>query len=306
MSDFCFISQLRGSGRWPYPANECRSWCYTFQGDVQCGLDITDYSIFNQYKLVLVELTPNLIDTVVELKRQTKCYVIGVPESEIVPLWPLPTLKRYKEMLDMCDFVGVINERAIQPMQALTNTRVGFVSLPYPLAWAKEQFKNARKNNLIELGNMNIGVGVPYNLLVFKKLDFNGVYYYSNVPEKKIIEEFGNGRLKRIQPKGYQEYFLEHIHNKLAIHMDIRFTVGRFGLDCAAANIPLVGTYYSQSQGHLFPEISVNHWEIDKAVGLVKRLYFDSIFFDRVVEYANEKLKDFDIEVVKQRLLNQL
>ena len=254
----------------------------------------------------MIELTANMIDVAIEIKKQTKCYLIGVPESEIVPLWPLATLKKYKEMLDMCDLIGVINEKAVEPMQTLTTTKVSYIGLPYPLAWAKQQLKDVKKNDLIELGNMNVGVGVPYNILVFKKLDCNGVFYFNPGPERNIIQNLAGGNLKCLQPKGYQDYFREHISNFCALHVDIRYTVGRYPLDCAAANIPLVGTPYAQSQGHLYPETSVNHWEIEKAVGLVKRLYFDSAFYDHVVEYANEKIKDFDIDITRERLLNAL
>jgi hypothetical protein len=300
------VSNLGGDGPWNFPANECRSWAYTFSGDVRCGRTINDYGVFDQYQIVLIELTANMIDVCIELKKQTKCFVIGVPESEIVPLWPLATLKKYKEMLDMCDLVGVINEKALEPLRALTSSKVEFVGLPYPLAWAKQQIKDVKKNNLIELGNMNVGVGVPYNILVFNKLDCNGIFYFNPGPERNIIHSLTNNRLKCLQPKGYQDYFREHIFSFCGLHMDIRHTVGRFGLDCAASNTPLVGTHYSQSQGHLFPEISVNHWEIEKAVSLVKRLYFDSAFYDHIVEYANEKIKDFDIDVTRERLLNYL
>ena len=306
MTDFCFVSNLGGDGPWNFPANECRSWAYTFSGDTICGRTINDYSVFDQYRIVLIELTANMIDVAIEIKKQTKCYLIGVPESEMIPLWPFATLKKYKEMLDMCDLVGVINEKALEPMRTLTSSRVEYVGLPYPLAWAKEQLKGVKKNNLIELGNMNTGVGVPYNILVFKKLDFNGIFYFNPSPERNIIQNLAGGRLKCLQPKGYQDYYREHLSNFLGLHMDIRYTVGRYPLDCAAANIPLVGTPYAQSQGHLYPSTSVNHWEIDKAVDLIRRLYFDSIFYDRVVEYANEKLKDFDIDVTRQRLLSYL
>ena len=306
MKDFCFISNLGGDGEWKHMANECRMWSTIFSGDTICGRTINDYSIFNNYRIALIELTANMIDVAIEIKKQTKCYLIGVPESEIVPLWPFATLKKYKEMLDMCDLVGVINEKAVEPMRTLTDTRVEYVGLPYPLAWAKQQLKDVKKNDLIELGNMNIGVGVPYNILVFKKLDCNGVFYFNPCPERNIIQNLAGGNLKCLQPKGYQDYFREHLFSFCGLHMDVRYTIGRFGLDCAASNTPLVGTHYSQSQGHLFPETSVNHWEIEKAVNLVKRLYSDSNFYDHVVEYANEKIKDFDIDITRERLLNAL
>lgn len=208
-------------------------------------------------------------------------------------------------MLDMLDLVGVITEKAIQPMQSITNTKVGYIGLPYPLFWSKAN-NSKERNSLIELGNMSIGCGVPFNLAVFKNLDFDGICYPHNNEDKETMRYLTHNRLQFGKIKGWQDYYREHSSNFLGIHMDMRFSVGRFSMDCAAANIPLVGTPYSQAQEHLFPETSIKHYEIDKAVNLVKRLYSDSNFYDRVVEYANEKIKDFDIEITKQRFLNLL
>jgi len=74
---------------------------------------------------------------------------------------------------------------------------------------------------------------------------------------------------------GWNDYFSEHSGYRMMIHLDQRATWGRASPDCAAADMPCISTPYRESR-----------------------------FFDDVVGYANEMIRQFDLEASKQRLLN--
>ncbi len=309
--NFCLVSPLTTFGKWEIPGNEVRSWAYAFKGEVYCGTQIHDFSYFDRFEIVMVEICANLIEITKELKQHTRAFVIGLPESEIIPTWGLQALKKYKETLDCLDMVGAINEKMIPALRSFTKTRVEYVGLPYPVNFARQMsngITRENKNKTIEIGNMATICGLNYNLSIFQNLPYNGVCYPYCEEDRLKIEAFtqANGRLNYLAQTGWQDYYIQHMKSYLGLHCDPRFTLGRFPLDCASANMPFVGTHYSQSANVLYPYTTFYHWELDKMTETIHRLYNDVGFYDKVVNYANEHLCEFDLEITKQRVLNYL
>lgn len=64
-----------------------------------------------------------------------------------------------------------------------------------------------------------------------------------------------------------------------------------FPLNCAYHGIPCIGTNKAETQSKLFPELSVDHLDLEKATELAIRLKTDSKFYDEVSKYALETIK---------------
>ena len=310
---FCLVSNLRTIGKWTTPANEIRNWAYALDGDVYYAGAIEDYSYFDQYDIVMIELTTNLFDVAINLRKKTSCrYVIGLAEGSILPEINDDQFGKYVETLNTLDIIGVINDKAKDVLQPYTSKRVEFIGIPYPLEWA-QQNNSDTKQAVIELGALSISRGSAYSVAVVKNLrsqssallDFNFVAYPLNNSEVKFYNDL---RLDcQLAPiKEWPDYYKEHSQYYMGIHLDSRTTWGRFPLDCACALMPCVGSYGSYSQEILFPDVTVNYWEVKKAARLVRQLICDDLFFACVVLYAQEKIKEFDIPIIRQRFLNLL
>jgi len=310
---FCLVSNLRTMGKWTTSANEIRNWAYALDGDVYYAGAIKDYSYFDQYDVVMIELTTNLFDVAINLRKYSNTkYVIGLVEGSILPEVDEDQFTKYIEVLNTLDIIGVINDKAKDVLQPYTSKRVEFIGIPYPLEWA-QQNNSDTKQAVIELGALSISRGSVYSVAVVKNLrsqscvslGFDFVAYPLNNSEVKFYNDLGLD-YKLAPIKEWPDYYKEHSRYYMGIHLDSRTTWGRFPLDCASALMPCVGSYGSYSQEILFPDITVNYWEVKKATRLVQQLICDDLFFAYVVSHAQEKIKEFDIPIIRQRFLNLL
>ena len=90
-------------------------------------------------------------------------------------------------------------------------------------------------------------------------------------------------------------YVTQIASSSIIIDMNNRETVGRNALDCAALGIACVSTNRSDIQARLFPQITLaDSWDVDGAFTFCRRLLQDRRFYQSVVEYAAEALKQFD------------
>ena len=81
---------------------------------------------------------------------------------------------------------------------------------------------------------------------------------------------------------------------------------GRFQMEGAALQIPIIGTNYSTIQKILYPELTTEPLAIKKQRKLILRLLEDEDFYCEVVEYASEKIKELNLANCKERLLKAL
>lgn len=302
----CLVSQLGGRGKWTIPANEIRAWAYAFDGDVYCAWEVSDYSYFDKYDVIMCEMTPNIFSIISELKKQTKCYVIGLVEGTLISPWSYDVQCQWVDLINTVDMIGVLNEKSISAISTFTDKPVRYLGIPFPVGWCKSNLRP--KNDLIEFGNMWIGAGGMWNVAAFKKINANAVYYPINKEDGTNLSKIINNspKMKYGNITGWNDYFIEHSSYKMMIHLDQRSSWGRASLDCAAANMPCISTPYTQTHKVLYPALCVDYWEVDKAVGLYKKLISKGSFFSDVVGYANEMIKQFDLESSRRRLLNAI
>lgn len=304
MLSFCLVSGLYTFGKWEIAGNEIRSWSHAMSGDVHYGLNIGDYSMFDQYDITMIELTETMLDTAINLKRFSKTKVVGLVEGELMNRnWSTETFNKYIQVLNIIDLVGIINDKAYDIMKYLTDKPIRMIGIPYPLRWTMENSQEKTTNNIIELGSTPKNRGGIWTMTAFNQLNVSGIAYTSDEEDNKSTMEISNGRLSLGYDSDWQTYYKEHSKYFMGLHLDDRATWGRFPLDCASANMPCVSTSGSYTQKILFPELTVEYYEISKAVSLCKRLMEDKSFLEYCLLYAKEHINQFDLEPTKQRFL---
>ena len=80
---------------------------------------------------------------------------------------------------------------------------------------------------------------------------------------------------------------------------------GTFPLNCAYHGIPCIGDSRAETQRLLFPELSIDHLDLKKAVELTKRLKSDKDFYNRCSStakmiYKQEFSKERFLEIIKK------
>ncbi|MDA8333814.1 MAG: hypothetical protein M0Z41_02305 [Peptococcaceae bacterium] len=266
---------------------------------------MSDYSYFDQYDVVMGEMTPNIFHLIKELKRQSRTYVVGLVEGALITPWSYDVPCQWFDLINTIDMIGVLNEKAIRGISAFTNKPVRYLGIPFPVRWCKSNLQ--AKNDLIEFGNMWIGAGGMWNIAAFKRINADSICYpLSADGDRNLKKIINSSRMRYGKLTGWNDYFIEHSGYRMMIHLDQRSTWGRASLDCAAANMPCISTPYTQTQQVLYPRLCVDYWEVDKAVKLYRMLAGKSKFFGEVVGYAGEMLGQFDLDASKQRLLNAL
>ena len=90
---------------------------------------------------------------------------------------------------------------------------------------------------------------------------------------------------------------------EFGINMMTAIACGTFSGICGASGVLCIGNEEFDVQKHLFPNISIKSYEIKKGKELLKRLVEDSDFRKEQEKIMNERIKDYDIEVIKKELL---
>ena len=114
--------------------------------------------------------------------------------------------------------------------------------------------------------------------------------------------------------QNWWNYLAQLAPARLFIDLNNRESVGRNALDCAALGIACISTNRSDMQARLFPDTTLDDsWDIAGALTLCDRLLSDTEFYQRVVAYAGEAVKQFApaffrrrFDAIMERHLNPL
>jgi len=90
---------------------------------------------------------------------------------------------------------------------------------------------------------------------------------------------------------------------KFGINMMTAIACGTFSVLCAACGVLCIGNEEFDTQRYLFPNLSIKSYEIKKGKELLKRLIEDEAFRKEQEKIMNERIKDYDIEVIKKELM---
>lgn len=214
--------------------------------------------------------------------------------------WPTVYQINYLAAMKIVDVILCHNETDKDYFMSFTNKPViVFKTVLDVLHWKKERVcPRDKEESVFVAGNMTEWYGGihSYSVAAQKEITKIGI---PSMGRKTVDEEDMFARLdKRVHYYPYMDWatFMRTLKDyKYAVHMMRVSAAGSFNLNCAALGIPCIGNIDDDTQRLLFPKLSVHPDEISKAAGLMKKLVEDQDFYDEVVTYALEKVKDFDL-----------
>ena len=103
------------------------------------------------------------------------------------------------------------------------------------------------------------------------------------------------------------EYFNDNKDAYAWLNLDYRYTWGRYVLDAAALQIPIIATRSTGHAEHFFPQTMVeNEFAVEQTRDLLKRLLHDRAVYEEVAMVPLEKFDHLRPEIRKQELLDAL
>ncbi|NLI14044.1 hypothetical protein [Pelotomaculum propionicicum] len=276
-----------------------------------------DYDYFDEFDLVMLALRQETIEVGIKVKQRSKTKVIVFLDAEVdyfTTYTPLSLKAKMVELLNMADAVAVLHDESVPFFKALTTRPVGLVGLPFPLKRVRQMCPPVQKQEEIELGSsissflihnrnalINLAalseIGMPGVVNIWEPIEME---YVRSIREYLPIQQIKF----RYNNLGWDHYITQANYSLLGLHLDNRYSWGRFPIDCAAVRMPCVAPPSLYTQKILFPRLCVPHRDIEGAVALVKKLVSDADFYEEVISYAESQIELFSYEQCKMRLFN--
>jgi len=92
---------------------------------------------------------------------------------------------------------------------------------------------------------------------------------------------------------------------KYGINMMTAVACGTFSMNCAALGVACIGNKEFDTQRDLFPELSIASHDIKTGKELLKRLVEDEDFYNKQIKYAQKKVEEYDVDVIKKEMLKE-
>lgn len=303
--------------------NHINTWATIMGGTVYSGplfdqgeYDL-DYDFFDGFDLVMVALRQDTIEVGIKVKQRSKAKVVVFLDCEVdhfTTHTPRNLQAKMVELLNIVDAVAVLHDESIPLFKALTSRPVGMVGLPFPLQRVRQLCPPVQKREEIELGStirpvFSDNQNGLINLAALSKIGLPGVVDIQDPEEMEYIQSLDKyvplPQIKfRPNDSGWDHYITRANYSLLGLHLDNRYTWGRFPVDCAAVRMPCVAPPSLYTQKVLFPSLCVPCHDIAGAVALVKKLVSDAGFYEQAVSYAQSQLVFFSYEETKKRLFN--
>lgn len=278
-----------------------------------------DYDYFNEFDLVMVALRQETIEVGIKVKQSSKAKVVVFLDSEVDHFTTYTTRDLQAKMvklLNIADAVAVLHDESIPLFKALTSKPVAVVGAPYPIKRVRELCPPVQKREEIMLGSSIRSIlthnrNALVNLAALSKTGITGVANIWEPVEMEYVQSIRKylpiTQIKfRYFKFGWDQYITQANYSLLGLHLDYRYSWGRFPIDCAAVRMPCVGSPSLYTQKILFPCLCVPYHDIEGAVALVNKLVSDAVFYEEAVSYAQSQIELFSYEQCKARLLNML
>ena len=306
--------------------NSCESWIFAFDGDF-LNTDLATPSVLKEYDIIIANSDYIHVEQLSKLSaaRPATCKWVTLVEGQAHDfVKPRPFIR---ELFDNSDLVNCINASTEPYFKRLTSAPVKFIGFPYPVEGIRALSTPMEKRRReIFLSPMLLGrwleyftvndLGIPLygyekklsrtirnvakNLRQHRSLD--RMYF-----QKKVAEAYKDPSLEILREVPLEDFFKRNSAAYLWLNMDPRYTWGRYVLDAAALQIPIIATRSTGQAEHFFPELMIeNEFEIGKVRDLVQRLFHDEDFYRSVSTIPLEKFSHLRPEVKKRELMDAL
>jgi len=306
--------------------NSGEAWVFAFNGDFVQNLQAR-VSDLHGYDIVIANADSFAVKHLLELsdKRPSDCKWVTLLEGDALDyIKPRPYIRG---LLDNSDLVNCINIHTELYFRTMTSAPVRYLGFPYPAegirALSTPIYERRRE---IFLGPMllsrwseyfcarDLGIklyGYENRITrkwrtIRKNLQKHGSLNPWHLHEKaKSLYKEPNFSILREEP--LPDFFRRNGGAYLWLNLDQRYTWGRYVLDAAALQVPIITT---RSTGHaetFFPQTMLdNEFELEWAFELMKRLLNDQDFYNEVSAVPIERFAHLQPEVKKKELLSAL
>jgi hypothetical protein len=224
------------------------------------------------------------------------------------------------------DLVNCININSVSFFRNLTKTKVEYIGMPYPvdlISKLRIPYEKRKKEIFVcplALTRINDvlaakGIGLPYvtyeqeisrkpkNLL--QHIENRSIHKKYLLQKAKEYHSDESMSVRELLP--ISEFFRMNNSSYIWLNLDPRYTWGRFVLDAAVLQIPIITTKATGHASLLFPATCLeDEFQIDKAIELGKQLVNDFDFYKQVAKYPEDKLECYKSEQMVKKLLGAL
>ena len=306
--------------------NACETWVFAFDGDY-LNTSLAKPLDLQGYDIIIANSDPIHLEKLCALSasRPASSKWVTLLEGDALDyIKPRPYIR---ELLDSSDLINCINKYSESFFKQFTSAPVRYIGFPYPAENIRALSTpiEMRKKEIF-LAPMLLArwleyfcvkdLGIPYfgyekrlsrklrtiaqTLTRYRTLD--PLYFHYKV---KSLYQSPSLPVRRERPLG--DFFKESGNASVWLALDQRYTWGRYVLDAAAMQIPIVTTRSTGQAEHFFPDTMLeNEFEIEKARELILRLFGDKEFYKSVATVPLEKFDHLRPEVKKKELLAAL
>lgn len=280
----------------------CYQWIKLWDGDCKNYSDVKDK--LEDYDVVQVNLDPMDIQMLPDIKERLKnSSTILIGNHDHAPeLWNQSIEHPYsfKHMVNCCDGIFATTPTAKNLMEHLLDRKIPMIPHPCETHLLK-RFGVASKFNHISIVHHRYdnNVLMPWIHLHKQKKALSLVGYmakedprtrntqclYDNIIPYMPFSDF----IKLLK----ESYWVYDSYNG--------YSYGRIGCDTACLQVPLVGCDKVYSHQKLYPFTSVDQYDVKKINEIFTKLTNDGEFYQKVIDYAYEKVEYFNWKNSKQR-----
>jgi len=306
--------------------NACETWVFAFNGEF-LNSSIAKPSDLAGYDIIIANSDPIHLEKLCALSasRPASCKWVTLLEGDSLEyIKPRPYIR---ELLDSSDLVNCINKYSESFFKKFTTAPAKFIGFPYPAEGIRAlatPFEKRRKD--IFLAPMLLSRWLEYFLIKdlgfpfygyekkitrtlktlyrnFRRYGSNNSNYFHNIV--RLLYKDPSLQLKKETPLA--DFFRYNGAAHLWLNLDHRYTWGRYVLDAAALQIPIIAT---RSTGHaedFFAATMIEtEFEVEKALEMTKKLFADQEFYRDVASVPIEQFDHLRPEVKKKELMQAL
>ena len=331
---------IRYSQSWRLPGNFVQHFCTLLDGDYWLNNAMPDEGTLarlDEYDVVLINQNTTQYKITVQLAETLKhCKVVGFQDGSAEDITVIPHYLRgdmIRSLRAMHMFL-VYQEWAPHLFSTLTDKPVRYVGFPVSLDAIRQYALPADQREEIVILGSPLGHGGASFLAAtaageymhFGGHDRNGVLTAFAVQKAlpgvrmSAIEtgwhppiqawheqegEFAREFLPALEMhlgEGQDTYWRRIARCKLAVHLDMLHTFGRFAIECALVGTPCIGTPYNGTQSRLWPDLCFHPFmDMDKVVEKIRELWGNSALRYQACYNAQAALPHFSEGAVVDR-----
>ena len=278
-------------------------WRQIFKGDVRL-FEETPPEEYENYDIIHINLCTNDLPIIFHvksiLKNSSTKVIMNVDYA--VEMWDrmFPDKRKFIQALSLPDLLFAVEPFQQKILTILSKRDVPLIPHPVDTKRLKQRVKKERGDIAFCL----------YHRYDTQQLIPSIIAQYSGL--EPVMLGIGEGPLPRqiyVLSGGTVPYysFLNILRmSRIAIEYYTIHSHCRFAGECACLRVPLVATSYSFFAREMFPFTTFHPDEIEKMMLTVKQLVENDAFYDRVVEYAWDKIEDYGWKASKERLLRHI